>query len=316
MADRSSDKWRIVFMGTPDFACPALTALIDSGEEVLVAVTQPDRRRGRGRKPASPPVKVLAETLGILVWQPEKIRTREFTAQLRELKPHLFVVVAYGKILSPALLDIPMVGSLNIHASLLPAYRGPAPINWAILNGETRTGLTTMFQDQGVDTGPILLSKSIPIDRSDTFGTLHDRLVDLEGELLKETIAGLKDGTVSPKPQPEKGISHAPLLKKSDGLVDWTRPAKQLDRLVRGVDPWPGAHTMFRGKILKLFDSRTGDVQGRPGQVMGLENGLLHVATGEGSLVLAELQLAGQRRLPAASFWHGQRLQSNDTFGA
>ena len=302
-------------MGTPDFACPALTALIDSGEEVLVAVTQPDRRRGRGRKPASPPVKVLAETLGILVWQPEKIRTREFTAQLRELKPHLFVVVAYGKILSPALLDIPMVGSLNIHASLLPAYRGPAPINWAILNGETRTGLTTMFQDQGVDTGPILLSKSIPIDRSDTFGTLHDRLADLEGELLKETIAGLKDGTVSPKPQPEKGISHAPLLKKSDGLVDWTRPAKELDRLVRGVDPWPGAHTMFRGKILKLFGSRTGDVRGRPGQVMGLENGLLHVATGEGSLVLAELQLAGQRRLPAASFWHGQRLQSNDFFG-
>jgi len=302
-------------MGTPDFACPALTALIDSGEEVLVAVTQPDRRRGRGRKPASPPVKVLAETLGILVWQPEKIRTREFTAQLRELKPHLFVVVAYGKILSPALLDIPMVGSLNIHASLLPAYRGPAPINWAILNGETRTGLTTMFQDQGVDTGPILLSKSIPIDRSDTFGTLHDRLVDLEGELLKETIAGLKDGTVSPKPQPEKGISHAPLLKKSDGLVDWTRPAKELDRLVRGVDPWPGAHTVFRDKILKLFGSRTGDVRGRPGQVMGLENGLLHVATGEGSLVLAELQLAGQRRLPAASFWHGQRLQSNDFFG-
>lgn len=302
-------------MGTPDFACPALTALIDSGEEVLAAVTQPDRRRGRGRKPASPPVKVLAETLGIPVWQPEKIRTREFTAELRELKPHLFVVVAYGKILSPALLDIPMVGSLNIHASLLPAYRGPAPINWAILNGETRTGLTTMFMDQGVDTGPILLSKSIPIDRSDTFGALHDRLADLEGELLKETIAGLKDGTVSPKPQPEKGISHAPLLKKSDGLVDWTRPAKELDRLVRGVDPWPGAHTMFRGKILKLFRSRTGDVRGRPGQVMGLENGLLHVATGEGSLVLAELQLAGQRRLPAASFWHGQRLQSNDTFG-
>lgn len=302
-------------MGTPDFACPALTALVDSGEEVLAAVTQPDRRRGRGQKPASPPVKVLAETLGIPVWQPEKIRTREFRAQLRELKPHLFVVVAYGKILSPALLDIPMVGSLNIHASLLPAYRGPAPINWAILNGETRTGLTTMFQDQGVDTGPILLSKSIPIDRSDTFGTLHDRLADLEGELLKETIAGLKDGTVSPKPQPEKGISRAPLLKKSDGLVDWTRPAKELDRLVRGVDPWPGAHTMFRGKILKLFRSRTGDVRGRPGQVMGLENGLLHVAAGEGSLVLAELQLAGQRRLPAASFWHGQRLQSNDTFG-
>lgn len=302
-------------MGTPDFACPALTALIDSGEEVLAAVTQPDRRRGRGRKPASPPVKVLAETLGIPVWQPEKIRTREFTAQLRELKPHLFVVVAYGKILSPALLEIPMVGSLNIHASLLPAYRGPAPINWAILNGETRTGLTTMFLDQGVDTGPILLSKSIPIDKSDTFGALHDRLADLEGELLKETIAGLKDGTVSPKPQPEKGISHAPLLKKSDGLIDWTRPAEELDRLVRGVDPWPGAHTMFRGKILKLFRSRTGDVRGRPGQVMGLENGLLHVATGEGSLVLAELQLAGQRRLPADSFWHGQRLQSNDTFG-
>jgi methionyl-tRNA formyltransferase len=223
--------------------------------------------------------------------------------------------VAYGNILSPALLDIPQKGSLNVHASLLPAYRGPAPINWAIINGETQTGVTTMFQDQGIDTGPILLSKSTRIETIDSCGILHDRLADLGAKLLVETIAGLKAGTVSPKPQPEQGISYAPMLKKSDGLIDWTRPAKELDYLVRGVDPWPGAHTAFRGKTLKLFGSRTGTVQGKPGQVMGLENGRLHVAAGEGSLVLAELQLAGQKRLPAASFWHGQRLEPDDTFG-
>ncbi|MBW2622003.1 MAG: methionyl-tRNA formyltransferase [Deltaproteobacteria bacterium] len=315
MTDKPIDKWRIVFMGTPDFACPALAALIDSGEEVLAVVTQPDRGQGRGRKPAPPPVKVLAEDRGIPVWQPEKIRTPEFTARIKDLEPHLFVVVAYGNILSPALLDIPQKGSLNVHASLLPAYRGPAPINWAIINGETQTGVTTMFQDRGVDTGPILLSKSTRIDTTDSCGTLHDRLADLGARLLVETIAGLKAGTVSPRPQPEQGISYAPLLKKSDGLVDWTRPAKELDCLVRGVDPWPGAHTTFRGKTLKLFGSRTGTVRGKAGQVMGLENGRLHVAAGEGSLVLAELQLAGQKRLPAASFWHGQRLELDDMFG-
>jgi len=314
MADNG--KWRIVFMGTPEFAVPSLSALADSGEEIVAVMTQPDRPRGRGRKLSPSPIKVLAEKLGLPVWQPEKIRDPDMMARLAALKPDLFVVVAYGKILPSALLDLPRIGPLNIHASLLPAYRGPAPINWAIINGETITGVTTMFMEQGVDTGPILLSQTVRIEESDTAGSLHDRLAKVGSRLLIETIEGLKAGTVSPKPQPETGVSYAPLLTKSHGLLDWNRPAVELARLVRGLDPWPGARTTLLGRGLKLFGGRAGKVRGRPGQVMGLENGWLHIAAGEGSLMVAELQLAGQKRLTALDFWHGQRLESGAVLGS
>ncbi len=303
-------------MGTPEFAQPPLSALIESKEEVVAVVTQPDRPRGRGRKVSPPPVKVLAEKLGLPVWQPENIRDPDLVSRITDLKPDLFVVVAYGRILPPFLLDLPRIGPINIHASLLPAYRGPAPINWAIINGETQTGVTTIFMEEGVDTGPILMRRAVPIEETDTAGSLHDRLSKIGSELLIETIEGLKTGTVSPKPQPETGISHAPLLTKSHGVLDWNRPAMELARLVRGLDPWPGAQTTLLGRRLKLFGGRAGNVRGRPGQVMGLENGWLHIAAGQGSLMVAELQLAGQKRLKAVDFWHGQRLSTGSVLGS
>ncbi|MDY6852486.1 MAG: methionyl-tRNA formyltransferase [Thermodesulfobacteriota bacterium] len=307
--------WRVVFMGTPEFAGPALTALAESDDEIVLVVTQPDRPRGRGRKTAPPPVKVLAQDLGLPVWQPESVKGPEAEARLKALEPDLLVVVAFGGLLPPALLDLPQAGPLNVHPSLLPAYRGPAPINWAIINGETETGVTTMFLDQGMDTGPTLLSRTVPIGETETAGELHGRLAQIGAGLLVETIAGIKAGTVSPRPQPDQGVSLAPRLKKSDGLVDWSRPADELARLVRGLDPWPGAHTLFRGKNLRLFGGKSGPGQGEPGRVLSLDQGLLHVAAGQGSLAVAELQLAGKKRLGATEFWRGQHLDQETGFG-
>jgi len=309
------EPWRIVFLGTPEFAVPALAALSGAEDQVLLVITQPDRPQGRGRRPSPPPVKVLAQKLDLPVWQPESIKTPAAFNRLKELTPDLLVVVAFGAILPLNLLQLPRIGPLNVHPSLLPAYRGPAPINWAILNGETETGVTTMFLDQGMDTGPILLSRRTAIGPLETAGQLHDRLARLGAELLLETIAGLKAGRVTPKPQPSTGATLAPLLKKADGLIDWTRPAEELARRVRGLDPWPGAYTTFKGKILKLFGARPGPGRGRPGQVLALDQGLLHVAAGQGSLALAELQIEGKKRLRAPEFWRGQRLGSTDFFG-
>jgi len=309
------EPWRIVFLGTPEFAVPYLAALAGSEDQVLLAVTQPDRPKGRGRRPAPPPVRVLAEALGLPVWQPESIKTPEVFHRLKELGPDLLAVVAFGAILPPDLLQLPRIGPLNVHPSLLPAYRGPAPINWAILNGETETGVTTMFMDRGMDTGPLLLSRRTAIAPEETAGQLHDRLARLGADLLLETIAGLKAGTVTPKPQPPAGATLAPFLKKADGLMDWTGSAEELARQVRGLDPWPGAYTTFKGKNLKLFGARPGPGRGRPGQILTVDQGLLHVAAGRGSLALAELQLEGKKRLSALEFWRGQRLSQADFFG-
>ena len=307
--------WRVVFLGTPEFAAPSLSALAGSEDEVVLVVTQPDRPRGRGRKLAPPPVKVLAQELGLPVWQPETSRDPDVAVRLKDLGPDLLVVVAFGQILPPAVLNVSPNGTVNVHPSLLPAYRGPAPINWAIINGEAETGVTTMFLDQGMDTGPTLLSRRAAVSESETAGRLHDRLAVLGAELLIETIAGLKAGSVAPKPQPEQGASLAPMLRKSDGLVDWTRPAIDLARLVRGLDPWPGAYTIFRGRNLKLFGASPGPGRGRPGHILTLDQGLLHVGTGQGSLALAELQLAGKKRLKAVEFWRGQRLEAGVELG-
>jgi len=307
--------WRIVFLGTPEFAVPHLAALAGSEDQVLLVITQPDRPKGRGRRPSPPPVKVLAEALGLTVWQPESIKTPEVINRIKELTPDLLVVVAFGAILPPDLLQLPRIGPLNVHPSLLPAYRGPAPINWAILNGETETGVTTMFMDRGMDTGPLLLSRRTAIAPDETAGQLHDRLAGLGADLLLETIAGLKAGTVTPRPQPSAGVTLAPFLKKADGLMDWTGSAEELARQVRGLDPWPGAYTTFKGKTLKVFGGRPGPGRGRPGQILTVDQGLLHVAAGQGSLALAELQLEGKRRLSAPEFWRGQRLSQADFFG-
>lgn len=312
---RLSEPRGLVFMGTPDFALPSLEVLAAAGEEILAVVTQPDRTQGRGRRMAFSPVKALALDLHLPVWQPETLRDPEVLARFEAARPEAVVVVAYGLILPPALLNLPPLGCLNVHASLLPALRGPAPIPWAILRGLALTGVTTMRLDRGVDTGPMLLSRSTPILDMDTAGSLHDRLSILGAELLVETLAGLRNGTVKPRPQDELRASYAPMLKKSDGLVDWTRPAAELDRQVRGLDPWPGAYTLFEGRILKLFRTWAIAGQGRPGEVRELLPEGLLVATGEGGLLMEELQLAGHRRMRAADFWRGRRLSPGRLLG-
>ena len=310
-----SDPLRVIFMGSPEFAGPCLKALADSGEEVVMAATQPDRPRGRGRKSAPPYIKTLAEELGLPVWQPESIKSPESIEKCRELEPDILAVVAFGRMLPPELLNLTRLGPLNVHPSLLPAYRGPAPINWAIINGETETGVTTMFLDQGMDTGPMLMSVRVPIEPDETAGRLHDRLAVIGADLMMETIARLKNGSITPTPQPEDGGPVARLLNKSDGLIDWTRPAGELSRQVRGLDPWPGSFTTFKGKNLKLFGAAAGPGRGAPGTILALDSAGLHVAAGEGSLALAELQLAGKKKTTAREFWHGQRISPGDALG-
>ncbi|MEW6265240.1 MAG: methionyl-tRNA formyltransferase [Thermodesulfobacteriota bacterium] len=310
-----SGTWRMVFLGTPEFAGPSLLALAGAGYDLALVVTQPDRPKGRGRSLTPPPVKTLAEKLGLPVWQPQSIKTPEASARLKVLAPDLLVVVAFGQILPPAVLAAAGHGAVNVHPSLLPAYRGPAPINWAIINGETETGVTTMLLDEGMDTGPILLSRTTAIGAEETAGELHDRLAGLGAELLLETVKRMKEGGLSPRPQPVQGACPCRRLEKPDGLLDWNRPAEELCRLVRGLDPWPGAYTFFRGRSLRLFGARPGPGRGRPGQVLALEEGRLHVAAGRGSLALKEAQVAGGKRQAAAEFWNGQRLSPADCFG-
>lgn len=296
---------RIIFMGTPEFACPTLQALIERGEQVIAVFTQPDRPKGRGQKLQPPPVKVLAEQQGIPVYQPAKVRVPEVVEQIRALAPDLIVVIAFGQILPKALLDIPPKGCINVHASLLPRYRGAAPLNWCIINGETETGVTTMLMDPGLDTGPMLLKRATPIGPDEDICALHDRMSLLGAQLLMETLDALNSGTVTPEVQDDAKSCYAPLLKKEDGLLDWTRECSDLHNQIRGLNVWPVAVTGLNGQQLKVFRSRLGDGSGAPGTVLAAGRNGIEVACGSGSLVLLELQLAGKKRLDAAAFLAG-----------
>jgi methionyl-tRNA formyltransferase len=295
----------IVFMGTPGFAVPTLEALHGSPHRVAQVVTQPDRPRGRGRKPAPPPVKAAALEMGLPVVQPETIRNPEFLQAVRDLVPDLLVVVAFGQILKPALLEIPRLGAVNIHASLLPKYRGPAPIQWAVINGERETGVTTMFMDPGLDTGDILLTRKETIAREDTAGSLHDRLAVSGAALLLETLDRLK--TLAPIPQQDDESTYAPLLAKADGHIAWERSAEAIDWRVRGVSPWPGAFTFINDRRVKLFKTLplAEPANWPPGTVEPGFPDELRVATGDGVLSLLELQGESGRRLPVADFLRG-----------
>jgi methionyl-tRNA formyltransferase len=296
---------RIVFMGTPEFACPTLRTLIDRGEQLLAVVTQPDRPKGRGQKMMPPPVKELALEHHIPVLQPDRVRDSAFVASIRELAPDLIVVVAFGQILPRELLEIPPLGCVNVHASLLPRYRGAAPLNWCIINGESETGVTTMLMDTGLDTGPMLLRRSTPIDENENIVSLHDRMALMGAELLAETLDRLAEGCIAPVPQDDSQSCYAPLLKKGDGLIDWNRPARRIHDLVRGLAVWPGAQTSFHGQTLKLFRTRVADGRGVPGTVLRSTGGVLEVACLDSSLLIEELQLAGKKRLDSASFLAG-----------
>ncbi len=306
---------RIVFFGTPDFAVPSLKALLDSGNDVIAVVTQPDRVKGRGRLLSKPPAKDLALSKGIPVMQPRNIRTDSFLEELSLLKPEAVAVVAYGKIIPPAVLKLPALGCVNVHASLLPAYRGAAPIQWAIINGERRTGITTMLMDEGLDTGDILLQKETDIFDEDNGLTLAKRLSEIGASLLADTLEGLKAGTVSPRPQAGEP-SFAPPLKKDDGKIDWSLPAKRVFDLIRGTYPWPGAYCHLNGTRLVVLRAKVADNEktGSPGKVEAIMSEDVLVSTGRGILSIMEVKPEGKNSMTAASFMHGKRLKEGAFF--
>lgn len=305
-----SDK-PIVFMGTPEFAAVTLRALLDRAFPVRAVVTQPDRPKGRGQELAMPPVKVLAEEYGVPVVQPEKIRTPEFEAWLRDQAPHYVVVVAYGRILPKNVLALPPGGCINGHASLLPRWRGASPIQWAIVNGDRQTGTTSMLMDEGLDTGPMLMKKAIPIGPDEDAASLHDRLAALTAGVVCETLIGLQSGRIKPEPQPAEGVTFAPILKKEDGALDWGQTAQQIHDRVRGLTPWPGAFTHLRGQYLKVLRTQLpeGDARaGEPGSVLAIDGDAALVATGQGAVRLLDVQPAGKKRMSAGDFFRGARL--------
>ena len=313
------DSLRVVFMGTPEFACPTLQKLIDRGEQVIAVVTQPDRPKGRGQKMVPPPVKVLAEKNGIGVFQPPKVRAPEFIDIVKGMNPDLVVVVAFGQILPKALLDIPRFGCINVHASLLPRYRGAAPLNWCIINGETETGVTTMLMDQGLDTGAMLVKKTTPIDPEEDTKSLHDRLSDLGAETLSETLDLLASGQLHPEKQDDALSCYAPMLKKEFGLIDWNTGPQTIKNMVRGMSPWPGAFTWLDGKLLKICKVRVSGTAGAdmnaPGTVLRADREGIEVACTGGSIIIDELQLEGRKRLSAGDLLAGCKILPGTILG-
>ena len=309
---------RLVFLGTPAFAVPTLERLASAGHRVLAVVTQPDRPRGRGGKPASPPVKEAALRLGLPVYQPERVRRPEAVEFLRAIPVDAMVVVGYGQIIPQSIIDMAPLGIINVHASLLPRYRGAGPVQWAIVNGETRTGVTTMRIDAGLDTGDMLLKAETAIDPDENAVELGQRLSLMGADLLVETLAGLAEGRIVPEKQDQAQATYAPLLKKEDGAIDWTRDARAIHNQVRGLQPWPGARTTFRDQALQLWRTRQwggglAQRDARPGVLVSVKPPV--VGCGFGYLELLEVQIEGRKRMAAADFANGQRLTENEVLG-
>lgn len=299
---------RIVFMGTPEFAVPSLEALIDT-QTVTGVVTQPDRPAGRGRKLRPSPVKVAAEAAGLPIHQPPSLRERDAAGPLHDWKPDAIVVAAFGQILRPHVLDLPPYGCLNVHASLLPRWRGASPIQHAILAGDEETGVSLMRMDVGLDTGPVYVQETVPVRSDETAQTLHDRLAELGAEMLREHLDAILSGELSARPQNDDAATYAPMIKKEDGCIDWTASAAELDRHVRAMTPWPSAFTIWDGQRLKILGARpvaNGETPaGEPGEVTGDEGNVI-VLAGEGGLQLLEVQLAGKEAMAAAAFVRGR----------
>ena len=299
---------RIIFMGTPDFAVPVLDALTHTTHKIAGVYTRPDQPAGRGKQLQSSPIKRFAETRGLPIFQPPTLRKPEFIAPLRELAPDLIVVAAYGLILPPDVPAIPPRGGVNTHASLLPRHRGAAPITAAILAGDAETGVTLMRMDAGLDTGPILAQRAIPIADDDTTGTLTPKLADLAAALLIETLPRLLAGNLTPQPQDESRATVCKTIRKAEGLIDWTRPADEIARRVRAFNPWPSAFTYWNGAPLKILHSQAApsNARGEPGRVVEWRDEIA-VTTGDGVLILRQVQLAGKRAMKIEEFARGQR---------
>ena len=308
---------RVVFMGTPDFSVPTLECIIEAGHEVVGVVTQPDKAKGRGKKVVYPPVKEKTLEHGLTVYQPRRAREPEFIEQMRALNPDVMVVVAFGQILPKALLDIPKYGCVNVHASLLPKYRGAAPIQWAVIRGEKVSGVTTMQMDVGLDTGDMLLKAEVPLAEDETGGSLHDKLSVLGGDLLIKTLKGLEAGTIVPEKQDDSQTGeYARMLDKSLGKIDFSMPAKEIERLIRGLNPWPSAYTSYNNKTMKLWKAKV--VPGGeavPGQILAVDKKGFTVQTGDGALQILELQMEGKKRMDAGAFLRGCQLTAGEILG-
>lgn len=309
---------KIVFMGTPEFAVPSLEMLIREGHEVVAVVTQPDKPKGRGNKLCAPPVKEFALKHGLDVLQPNKIKTLEFVEQIRALGPDLLITAAYGKILSKDLLEVPALGCINVHGSLLPTYRGAAPIHWAIINGEKTTGITTMFTDVGMDTGDMLLRKELEIAPNNTVGELDDKMAILGAEVLKDTLTELKNGTLEQKPQDNTLSTYAPIISKELGLIDWSKTAQQIHNLVRGTDPWPGAYTFLNENRMRIWRTSlatykdTSLANGKIAEV-GIDGILVKCA--DGYILIKEVQFDSSKRMSVSDYIRGHRIDVGEQLG-
>ena len=310
---------RIVFMGTPDFSVPTLKALVEAGHDVAAVVTQPDKPKGRGKEMQMTPVKVQALEYKIPVYQPVKVRDQAFIEVLRELEADAFVVIAFGQILPKAVLELPRYGCVNIHASLLPKYRGAAPIQWCVIDGEKETGITTMMMDVGLDTGDMLEKVVIPIDEKETGGSLHDKLSLAGGSLILSTLRKLEEGTAVRTPQTEEGTCYAKMLTKSLVDIDWNQDAVSIERLIRGLNPWPSAYTMWNGKTIKIWAADVikdeAPANSLPcGGVALSDRHCLAVRTGDGLLSIKELQMEGKKRMDIEAFLRGYPIPAGDVF--
>ena len=321
---------RIVFMGTPDFSVPALKALVEAGHQVIAVVTQPDKPKGRGKEVQMTPVKIQAMEYGIPVYQPAKVREASFVEVLQGMEADVYVVIAFGQILPKAVLELPKYGCINIHASLLPKYRGAAPIQWCVIDGERETGITTMMMDVGLDTGDMLEKAVIPIEEKETGGSLHDKLSMAGGDLILSTLKKLEEGTLVRTPQTDEGTCYAKMLTKSLGDIDWNQGAVSIERLIRGLNPWPSAYTMWNGKTIKIwaadviagreaaeFLSESGvpaETGTAPGTVVCSDKRGLVVCTGGGLLSIRELQMEGKKRMDTPAFLRGYPIPAGDMF--
>jgi methionyl-tRNA formyltransferase len=307
---------RIIFMGTPEFAVPTLQALLDSPDDVVTVICQPDRKKGRGKKMSPPPVKVLAEQAGIPVLQPTAIRTDDFLETIRSLQPDLIVVTAYGRILPGSLLNLPPLGTINVHGSLLPKYRGAAPIQWAVIQGETETGVTIMQMDEGMDTGDILLPVTLPITGEDTSGSLFAKLSKSGGEALVKAIGLLKQGNLPPIKQDDSRATEAPMLSKEMGHLDWSKDAAELHCLIRGLDPWPSAYGFLNDKRFRFFKPQVirEEVREAPGTLCRADKEGILVATGGDYLLIREIQPEGKKRMSVQACLCGMQLPVGEQF--
>ncbi|MBO5208016.1 MAG: methionyl-tRNA formyltransferase [Lachnospiraceae bacterium] len=318
---------KVVFMGTPDFAVGALEAIIKAGHQVTAVVTQPDKPKGRGKEMQITPVKACALKYDIPVFQPVKIKTPEAIEQLRTYEADIFVVAAFGQLLSEEILNMPKFGCVNIHASLLPKYRGAGPIQWVILDGEKETGITIMQMDKGLDTGDMLFSRKVPIAEKETGDSLHDKLAQVGAELIVEALPKIEAGEVTPVKQNDADSCYAKMLQKSMGKIDWTKQSVEIERLVRGLNSWPSAYTSYHGKTLKIWASDISDKTGEgivlptevtevvPGMIVAVEKDAVYVKTGDGSLKLTEVQLEGKKRMPVKNFLLGYQVKVGEMLG-